>query len=329
MTHVDLFSSIGGFALAACANGIRTVQFCEIDSRCRDFLIKAWPGVAIHDDIRTFHWGMADGTRLRQGWPDLPVGEEWGTEKGITTSRTCQRDGQSEGNERSYARNPVYLLTAGVPCQPASRAGKQRGAADDRWLWPEALRVLREVAPAWCLFENPPGIGDLEFDGILSGVEAKGYEVEVLSIPACAVNAPHRRERYWIVAHNKGNRHQAESPEEKIYEPSSCCENMAHTKKDRSKYTRVNESEKCSERNWCSAVARTRQSDWSNFVWLSCSDGKVRRAPDDTVGVVDGLHRSILGALGNSIVPQVAAQVIAAMVKCDHIGDANEMVREG
>jgi 16S rRNA G966 N2-methylase RsmD len=63
MTHVDLFSGIGGFALAAHANGIRTVQFVEIDSRCRDFLSQAWPGVSIHDDIRTFHWGVADANR--------------------------------------------------------------------------------------------------------------------------------------------------------------------------------------------------------------------------------------------------------------------------
>jgi len=60
MTHVDLFSGIGGFALAAKANGIRTVQFVEIDQRCRDFLGKAWPGVPVHDDIRTFHWGVGN-----------------------------------------------------------------------------------------------------------------------------------------------------------------------------------------------------------------------------------------------------------------------------
>jgi hypothetical protein len=263
MTHVDLFSGIGGFALAAHANGIRTVQFCEIDSRCRDFLSKTWPGVAIHDDIRTFHFGVADAKR----------------------------------------RAP-FLLTAGVPCQPASRAGKQRGEADDRWLWPEAIRVLRETSPAWCLFENPPGIGDLEFDRILADVEAEGYEVEVLSIPACAVNAPHRRERYWIV----GKR-------------------MAHADEPRREGPDVREGRRDAH-GLCAERAQGDLADiWQRFVWLPCADGKVRRAPDDTFGLVDGLHRSILGALGNSIVPQVAARVIAAMVKCSHIGDANEMVR--
>ena len=93
----------------------------------------------------------------------------------------------------------VWLLTAGVPCQPASRAGKQRGSADDRWLWPDALRVFAALRPAWALFENPAGIGDVGLAGILSQVEAQGYAVLVFSIPACAVGSPHRRERYWIV----------------------------------------------------------------------------------------------------------------------------------
>lgn len=60
LTHIDLFSGIGGFALAARWAGIKTIQFVEIDKRCRDFLARAWPGVTIHDDIKTFHWGVAD-----------------------------------------------------------------------------------------------------------------------------------------------------------------------------------------------------------------------------------------------------------------------------
>ena len=291
MTHVDLFSGIGGFALAAHANGIRTVQFCEIDSRCRDFLSKTWPGVAIHDDIRTFHNGIR-------------------------------------------AERAPFLLTAGVPCQPASRAGKQRGEADDRWLWPEAIRVLRETSPAWCLFENPPGIGDLEFDRILSGVEAEGYEVEVLSIPACAVNAPHRRERYWIVgkrmAHADEPRREGPDVREGRHDAHGLCAERAQgdlADTGRSCREGIGNTE-ARPRLWdiqCASV--TGNDSWQRFVWLPCADGKVRRAPDDTFGLVDGLHRSVLGALGNSIVPQVAARVIAAMVKCSHIGDANEMVR--
>jgi len=305
MTHVDLFSGIGGFALAAHANGIRTVQFCEIDSRCRDFLRQTWPGVAIHDDIRTFHYGVADAKRNER--------RQYTSEQ----SRRCK----NEGLDSRYVENGIqaerapFLLTAGVPCQPASRAGKQRGEADDRWLWPEAIRVLRETSPAWCLFENPPGIGDLEFDRILADVEAEGYEVEVLSIPACAVNAPHRRERYWIVG-----RHVANTEGNRPGETG---------KHEMSKFYRRDQIRISTTRTSQGDLADTGRNDiWQRFVWLPCADGKVRRAPDHTFSLVDGLHRSLLSALGNSIVPQVAAQVIAAMVKCDHIGDANEMVRE-
>ena len=391
MTHVDLFSGIGGFALAAHANGIRTVQFCEIDSRCRDFLSQAWPGVSIHDDIRTFHWGVADANRKEH--------RQYTSEQ----SRQCNNTGLDSRYVKKgiRAERAPFLLTAGVPCQPASRAGKQRGEADDRWLWPEAIRVLRETSPAWCLFENPPGIGDLEFDRILADVEAEGYEVEVLSIPACAVNAPHRRERYWIVgkhvANTEGNRPGGTGKHEmskfyrrdqiRISTTRTSQGDLAHADEPRREGPDVREGRHdahglCAERaqgdladtgrlesgqdeqkrgsqgrttnrrdsaecvgyaesnigqagenkgeyKWHDRSELSNAGSWNHFVWLPCADGKVRRAPDDTFGLVDGLHRSLLSALGNSIVPQVAAQVIAAMVKCDHIGDANEMVREG
>jgi len=270
-THVDLFSGIGGFALASRACGVRTVQFVEIDQRCRDFLGKAWPGVAIHDDIRSFHWSG-----------DSP-----------------------------------WLLTGGVPCQPASRAGKQRGAADDRWLWPEAVRVISECRPAWALFENPPGIGDVGLAGILSAVESEGYEVRVVSLPACAVGAPHRRERYWIICRcvadpSRGELHQAEAgaadgPRGIATTGAGAC-HLAHAST-----ARLEEQESDEDGLFRPAS----NGHWSRFVWLPCADGKLRRAPDDSVGLVDGLHRSLLGALGNSIVPQVAERIIRAMIEAE------------
>ena len=100
----------------------------------------------------------------------------------------------------------VDLIVAGVPCQPASCAGKRRGTEDDRWLWGEALRVVKIAKPRWCVFENPTGIlslqGGVPFEDILVALETEGYEVQPFIIPACAVNAPHRRERVFIVAHS-------------------------------------------------------------------------------------------------------------------------------
>ncbi len=313
-THLDLFSGIGGFALAARWAGLVTVQFVEIDQRCRDFLSRTWPGVAIHDDVRTFH-----------------------------------HDG-----------GPVFLLTGGVPCQPASRAGKQRGCQDDRWLWPEAIRILGEVKPTWAIFENPPGIGDVGLAGILSDVEAQGYEMRVFSVPACAVGSPHRRERYWIVGKSiKDGRKQgeptvpptrhgrasqsnvsgilADAPRRQddggrdgdMAEAEGCrwgcdasagCagEHLADT--ERGKRGGIRHAE-CEEGSHISDELSGAQSGifnpWSSSVWLPCADGKVRRAPDDSFGLVDGLHRSLLGALGNSIVPQVAAEIIRAIIETE------------
>lgn len=102
----------------------------------------------------------------------------------------------------------VDLIVAGVPCQPASCAGKRRGTEDDRWLWGEALRVVRTAKPMWCVFENPTGIlslqGGIPFEDILVALEAEGYEVQPFIIPASAVGAPHQRERVFIVAHSPG-----------------------------------------------------------------------------------------------------------------------------
>jgi site-specific DNA-cytosine methylase len=96
----------------------------------------------------------------------------------------------------------VDLLTAGVPCQPASRGGEQRGAADDRWLWGETLRLVREAKPRVVICENPPGIGDVGLCGILAELEAEGYEIApIFDIPACALNSPQLRHRYYIVAY--------------------------------------------------------------------------------------------------------------------------------
>jgi DNA (cytosine-5)-methyltransferase 1 len=358
-THIDLFSGLGGFALASRANGIRTVQFVEIDQRCRDFLAKAWPGVAIHDDIKTFRWGVADAAesgrqhRAQVAGVDGQVG----------------REGQ-RGGESSVQSAQVWLLTAGVPCQPASRAGKQRGASDHRWLWPDALRCLEEIRPAWAIYENPHGLGDVGLAGILAQVEAQGYAVRVFSLGACAVGAPHRRMRYWIVC----KRIVADDSGDNIRNDTEQGAGGAGSERGRESYRSGSVQvgvDACngdvadageSGREGADAEpgadglrAEHRQGDvadneclrreagraihdpevqggqsrpevdglsqqfWSRFVWLPCADGKIRRAPDDSFGLVDGLHRSVLGALGNSIVPQVAGEIIRCIIESESL----------
>ena len=99
----------------------------------------------------------------------------------------------------------VDLICAGVPCQPVSHAGKQKGASDERWMWGEALRVVADLSPRFFVAENPIGLlnhdGGRTFHGILRAFASVGYVCEWHVIAAADVGAPHRRERVWLVAY--------------------------------------------------------------------------------------------------------------------------------
>lgn len=102
-------------------------------------------------------------------------------------------------------RGRIDVLTGGFPCQPFSLAGKRKGTEDERYLWPEMLRVVRTVRPRWIVGENVFGIVNwsegVVFEQVCSDLEAAGYAVQPFIIPACGVGAPHRRDRCWFVAH--------------------------------------------------------------------------------------------------------------------------------
>jgi DNA (cytosine-5)-methyltransferase 1 len=166
--HLDLFSGIGGFALAARWMNWKTVQFVEIDSFCQKVLTKNFPNIPIHGDIKTF-----DGTKYR---------------------------------------GAIDILTGGFPCQPYSTAGKRKGKEDDRHLWPEMLRIIREVQPRWIVGENVRGLtnwsGGLVFDEVQAHLETEGYQVLPFLLPAAGVGAWHRRDRIWFIAHSDNFLHQ-------------------------------------------------------------------------------------------------------------------------
>lgn len=107
-------------------------------------------------------------------------------------------------------RGRIDVLTGGFPCQPYSAAGKRLGKEDERHLWPEMLRAIRECQPTWVVGENVRGLvnwnGGMVFDEVQADMEAEGYEVLPFLVPACGKDAPHRRERIWFVAYSESAR---------------------------------------------------------------------------------------------------------------------------
>jgi len=287
---MDLFSGIGGFALAAGWTGWETIGFSETDEYCCKILKKHWPGVRNYGDIRTMRGVSCD------------------------------------------------LVTGGFPCQPYSLAGKRGGAGDDRALWPEMLRVIAESKPRWVLGENVPGIINMELDRVLSDLENIGYSAWPVVLPACAVDARHRRSRVWIVGWNSDamrcsrNGGPKRTVQNENHDPNGICKDVAD---------RISEGLE----EWKEQSARQeRETTKRNGNSLADTDGnqqrrracpeQVRRERSTSEDGENGIERGTewptepairrvahgiphrvdrLRGLGNAIVPQVAAVILAAM----------------
>ena len=160
MKHGSLFSGLGGFDLAAEWMGWENIFHCEWMEFPRKVLDYHFPNADSHIDI-------------------------------------CKTDFKKYANE-------INILTGGFPCQPFSMAGKRKGTDDERYLWGEMLRAIQEIKPAFVIAENVAGILSIDdgvvFEQVCLDLEAEGYEVQPFIIPACAKNAPHRRDRVWFVA---------------------------------------------------------------------------------------------------------------------------------
>lgn len=163
-THLSLFSGIGGLDLAAEAAGFITVGQCE--------------------------WADYPQKILALHWPDVP---KWRDIRTLTGDSFYAKTG----------RRTVDVISGGFPCQPFSVAGKQKGRDDDRYLWPEMLRVIRELKPRWVIGENVPGIIKIAAGQICEDLERAGFETVVFNFEAAAVGAWHRRARICFVAHAK------------------------------------------------------------------------------------------------------------------------------
>jgi DNA (cytosine-5)-methyltransferase 1 len=191
-THLDLFSGIGGFAIACRWAGFRTIGFCEIDRYCQKVLAKNFVADALRDAEQEQGYGRSAELSHREA-------------RMVFIGQSPPRIHSDIFDFDGTQFRGVDLVTGGFPCQPFSVAGKRRGAADDRAIWPQMFRVIKESRPAWVLGENVPGLIPVELDNVLSDLEGIGYAVRAFVIPACAVDARHRRDRVWIVGRNMGN----------------------------------------------------------------------------------------------------------------------------
>lgn len=122
---------------------------------------------------------------LQQHWPNVPVAS----------------DVKELASDPERFVPDCDILTAGYPCQPFSFAGQRKGEEDDRHIWPYILKIVASKRPTWCVFENVYGHISLGLDSVLSDLEREGYATRTFVVPACGVNAPHKRNRVWIVAH--------------------------------------------------------------------------------------------------------------------------------
>ena len=122
---------------------------------------------------------------LDKHWPDVP---KWRDIFELTGEEIIDRCGE------------IGLISGGFPCQPYSEAGTKKGAGDKRHLWPEAIRIIREVKPRWFVGENVRNFAKMGLDEALSDLEAAGYTARAVIFPACSVGSPHERNRLFLVA---------------------------------------------------------------------------------------------------------------------------------
>lgn len=264
MTHLSLFSGIGGLDLAAEWAGFETVGQCEFADYPTKVLEKHWPDVPRWRDIRT-----------------------------LTKESFYERTGL----------RTVDVISGGFPCQPFSVAGKQKGKGDDRYLWPEMLRVIRELRPHCVVGENVPGILRIAAGQVVKDLEQAGYHVVVLCFEAAAVGAWHRRARVFFVAYADGERPQgckqygAPKTAEGTGEPAP---RWTTGKRGETLHNTV--------RGGCDGVNRRRESQ-------ELADGRCWAVEPDVGRVANGISNRVdrLKCLGNAVVPQQAYPIFRAL----------------
>lgn len=281
MTHGSLFSGIGGFDLAAEWMGWGNMFHCEWNSFCQKVLKKHFPNSIGYGNIIETDFVIWEGL--------------------------------------------IDVLSGGFPCQPYSQAGKRKGKEDDRHLWPEMLRAIREIQPRWIVGENVPGIINwsrgMVVNEIKTNLEDEGFAfLPPLIIPACAKDAPHRRDRVWFIAHNDSNgcnrgnsKNEINSNKRWKYALNDIIQIADDKNNSDSDNIRPQRSisKEISGKQAKSWKFQRDNTGWGNGWPIS---SPVVCGVDD--GIPDRMDR--LKALGNAIVPQVAYEIFKAIEQMDN-----------
>lgn len=291
MTHGSLFSGIGGFDLAAEWVGWENLFHCEWNEFGQKVLKYYWPNAESFTDI-------------------------------------------TKTNFSKY-ENKIDILTGGFPCQPYSTAGKRRGKEDERHLWPEMLRAIREICPRWIVGENVFGLINwsegLVFHEVQTDLEAAGYEVQPYVLPAAAVNAPHRRDRVWFIAHTNSNgQHFSNCNDEKLtgqirINAQRNTNTLGNANATYTKSKRLQKSEKIGKLEGI----RFEQSNKGNYWQRFPTQSPLCTRNDGLSNKLDGItfskwRNETIKAAGNAICPQVALQIFKAINEYENLNLGTE-----
>ena len=254
---------------------------------------------------------------LRKNFPNIPIEEDIKNVKG--------KEGDAD------------VIVGGFPCQPMSVAGKRKGTDDDRYLWPEMFRLIREIKPQFVIGENVKNIVNIQdgvvFETVCTDLESEGYEVQSFNIPAAGVGAPHRRERIWIVANTHSNGEKRDQSKDRTgSRTQQSRKDVAHSKSIESDVGKGRQHQEERERQ---LQIRGKNSDDANTngerLQRHRSEYELRNSSEEEQtsgnswwsvepdvgrvahGVPGRVHR--LKALGNSIVPQIAREIGLAIKK--------------
>ena len=294
MNHGSLFSGIGGFDLAAEWMEWDNIFHCEWMPFPRKVLNHYWPNSISYEDITKTDFSIHRGT--------------------------------------------IDILTGGFPCQPYSSAGKRLGKEDERHLWPHMLRVISEVKPTYVVGENVRGLtnwnGGVVFEEVCVDLESQGYTVQPILLPACAVGAPHRRDRVWFVASNSNSIRQYECECDNEEQPSKRGINALNDITENVQQGNVTNSnswgiqtrsqrevlEQSNRKTSKRFINVERGNKWKNFPTESpiCSGDDGLSFELDRI-TFSKLRKESLKGYGNAIVPQVAYEIFKVIAEMDRL----------